>query len=74
MILWCNRRTGVFDTLIGFLISIKIMKELISNILSKYQDANLSSPQARDGIAEELCQEVKIYIEKIFMAEFSEDV
>jgi len=50
------------------------MKELISNILSKYQDANLSSPQARDGIAEELCEEVKIYIEKIFMAEFSEDV
>jgi len=74
MILWCNSRTGVFDTLIGFLINIKIMKELILNILSKYQDANLSSSQARNNIAQELCEETKIYIEKIFMREYFEDV
>lgn len=52
----------------------KIMKELILNILSKYQDANLSSSQARDNIAQELCEETKIYIEKIFMGEYFEDV
>jgi hypothetical protein len=50
------------------------MKELILNILSKYQDANLSSSQARDNIAQELCEETKIYIENIFMGEYFEDV